>query len=112
MIGAAGEVTQDPTRAGTAMRTLSLRIRGMKGELEALGEDTEGIENISKIQGQILNMTGGRVNIFDDTGNFKSTYEIMDGIADVYDKLSDPNKASLLETIAGKCSCRYVQKCA
>lgn len=28
MIGAAGEVTQDPTRAGTAMRTLSLRIRG------------------------------------------------------------------------------------
>lgn len=28
MIGAAGEVTQDPTRVGTAMRTLSLRIRG------------------------------------------------------------------------------------
>ena len=28
MVGAAGEVTQDPTRAGTALRTLSLRIRG------------------------------------------------------------------------------------
>lgn len=28
MIGAAGEVTQDPIRVGTAMRTLSLRIRG------------------------------------------------------------------------------------
>ena len=76
--------------------------RTMKGELEELGEESEGVENISKMQGQILNMTGGRVNIFDDVGNFKSTYEIMDGIADVYDRLSDPNKASLLETIAGK----------
>ena len=112
MIGAAGEVTQDPTRAGTALRTLSLRIRGMKGELEALGEESEGVENISKMQGQILNMTGGRVNIFKDNGEFRSTYEIMDGIADVYDRLSDPNKASLLETIAGKRSCRYAQKCA
>lgn len=76
--------------------------RTMKGELEALGEESEGVENISKMQGQILNMTGGRVNIFKDNGEFRSTYEIMDGIADVYDRLSDPNKASLLETIAGK----------
>lgn len=86
--------------------------RTMKGELEELGEESEGVENISKMQGQILNMTSGRVNIFKDNGEFKSTYEIMDGIAEIYDDLSDPNKASLLETIAGKCSCRYVQKCA
>lgn len=76
--------------------------RTMKGELEELGEESEGVENISKMQGQILNMTDGAVNIFKDNGEFKSTYEIMDGIADVYDRLSDPNKASLIETIAGK----------
>lgn len=86
--------------------------RTMKGELEELGEESEGVENISKMQGQILNMTDGAVNIFKDNGEFKSTYEIMDGIAEVYDRLSDPDKANLLETIAGKCSCRYVQKCA
>lgn len=102
LVGATGEVTQDPTRAGTAMRTLSLRLRGMKGELEALGEESEGVENISKMQGQILNMTKGEVNIFDDLGNFRSTYDIMKDIAEVYDELSSTDQANLLETIAGK----------
>lgn len=74
----------------------------MKGELEELGEEAEGVENVSKMQGQILNMTHGAVNIFDEAGNFKSTYEIMKGIAEVYDELSSTEQASLLETIAGK----------
>ena len=102
LIGATSEVTQDPEKAGNAMKTLSLRLRGMKGELEELGEETEGVENISKMQGQILNMTKGKVNIFDDAGNFKSTYDIMKGIAEVYDDLSSTDQADLLETIAGK----------
>ena len=102
LIGATSEVTQDPEKAGNAMKTLSLRLRGMKGELEELGEETEGVENISKMQGQILNMTKGKVNIFDDAGNFKSTYDIMKGIAEVYDDLSSTDRADLLETIAGK----------
>ena len=84
------------------MKVLSLRLRGMKGELEELGEESEGVENISKMQGQILNMTGGKVNIFDDAGDFKSTYDIMKEIAEVYDDLSLTDQASLLETIAGK----------
>ena len=74
----------------------------MKGELEELGEESEGIESISKIQTQILNRTQGAVNIFKDNGDFKSTYEIIEGIAKVYDTLSQTDQASLLETIAGK----------
>lgn len=97
------EVTQDPEKAGSALKILSLRLRGMKGELEELGEETdENVESISKMQTQVLNMTHGKVNIFDDDGNFKSTYEIMQGIAEIYDDLSDTEQASLLETIAGK----------
>lgn len=97
------EVTQDPEKAGSALKVLSLRLRGMKGQLEELGEETdENVENISKMQGQILNMTGGKVNIFDASGNFKSTYEIMQGIAQVWDDLSSIDQADLLETIAGK----------
>lgn len=76
--------------------------RTMKGELEELGESTEGVENISKMQGQIYNMTGGRVNIFDANGDFRSTYDIMKDIAAVYNDLTDTDRASLLETIAGK----------
>ena len=75
----------------------------MKGQLEELGEPIdENVENISKMQGQILNMTKGKVNIFDDAGDFKSTYEIMDGIASVWNDLSSIDQAELLETIAGK----------
>ena len=97
------EVTQDPDKAGNALKILSLRIRGMKGELEELGEDVdENIESLSKIQTQVLNLTHGKVNIFEDDGSFRSTYEIMQDISSIYDKLSDTEKASLLETIAGK----------
>ena len=97
------EVTQDPEKAGSSLKVLSLRLRGMKGELQELGEEIdENVDSISKMQTQILNFTGGKVNIFNDDGSFKSTYEIMQGIAEIYDELSDTNKADLLETIAGK----------
>lgn len=102
LVGATSEVTQNPEKAGNAMKVLSLRLRGMKGELEELGESSEGVENISKMQGQILNMTKGKVNIFDDAGDFRSTYDIMKDIAAVYDELSSTDRANLLETIAGK----------
>ena len=103
MVTGVTEVTQDPEKAGSAMKILSLRLRGMKGELEEVEAGaSEGVESVSKMQTQILNMTGGKVNIFDDNGEFRSTYDIMNDIADVYDELSDPEQADLLETIAGK----------
>lgn len=102
LVGATAEVTQDPEKAGNAMKVLSLRLRGMKGQLEELGEDSEGVENISKMQGQILNLTKGKVNIFGDNGEFKSTYDIIKDISEVYNDMTDTDRASLLETIAGK----------
>lgn len=75
----------------------------MKGELEELGEESEGVENISKMQGQILKLTKGKVNIFDGNGDFRSTYEIMKDIASIYDELSSTQQAEV---------CLYVQKCA
>ena len=103
MVTGITEVTQDPEKAGNSLKVLSMRLRGMKGELQDLGEETDSnVENLSQMQGKVLNLTQGKVNIFDDAGNFKSTYEIMQGIADVYDDLTDTDKADLLETIAGK----------
>ncbi|MBR5604314.1 MAG: phage tail tape measure protein [Bacteroidales bacterium] len=103
MVTGITEVTQDPEKAGSSLKILSLRLRGMKGELEELGEEVdENVDSISKMQTQILNFTGGKVNIFNDDGSFKSTYEIMRGIAEIYDELSSTNQADLLETIAGK----------
>ena len=96
------EITQNASEMGNALKTISMRIRGMKGELEELGEEYENVESISKIQTQILNLTGGHTNIFDDNGNFKSTYDILKSISEVYDDLTDPNRAELTEILFGK----------
>ena len=97
------EVTQDAEKAGNALKVVSLRIRGMKGELEELGEDVdENVESFSKMQTHILNLTHGAVNIFNDDGSFRNIYEIMQGIAKIYYDLSDTEQADLLETVAGK----------
>lgn len=84
------------------MKTVSMRLRGMKGELEELGEESEGVENISQMQGRILNLTHGAVNIFDNQGEFRSTYDILMDIAAVYKDLTSTEQADLAETIAGK----------
>lgn len=102
MITAMTEITQDASESGNALKILSMRLRGMKGELEALGEESDGLESISKIQTQILNLTGGKVNIFDDNGNFQSTFKIMQGISEVWTEISQTDQAELLEIIAGK----------
>ena len=103
LLTAGTEITQDASEMGNSIKVLSLRLRGMKGELEALGEETDdNVESLSKMQTQILNLTNGKVNIFDSNENFKSTYEIIKGISEVYDSLKPKQQASLLETIAGK----------
>ena len=103
LLTAGTEITQDGSGMGNALKVFSMRIRGMKGQLSELGEEVdENVESISKMQTQILNLTHGKVNIFDDNGNFKSPYEILQGIASVYKDLSSTEQADLLETIAGK----------
>lgn len=104
MITGGGSITQDFDAFGTALKISTLRIKGMKGELEELGEDVdENINSASKMQTQILNLTHGKVNIFEDDGQtFRNIYDIYNDIAKVYGELSDTDAANLLETIAGK----------
>ena len=80
-----------------------MRIRGMKGELEALGEEVDdSVDSISKVQTQILNLTHGGVNIFDAEGNFRDYYDIMEDISKIYDQISSTDQAALMETLFGK----------
>jgi len=87
-----------------------------KEELSDLGEETEGmITTVSKLRNTIQSATsaatkdGKGFDIFDSNGNYKSTYEIMQGLADLYDEIVKKDKELgtnnlnlLLETIAGK----------
>lgn len=110
MLAAGNKVIQDPEALGNALKVLSMRIRGTKTELEEAGEDTEGmIENTSKLRDKVLALTkvdgGNGVDILDDTGAFRSTYDILLDIANVWDRINetDPkNQAALLEILAGK----------
>ena len=104
---AANTITQNPETVGTTLKTLAMRIRGVKSELEEAGEDTEGmITNTSKLQAKVQALTNvdgsGGVNILTNSKEFKSTYDILLEISKVWDKMSDVDQAALLEIIAGK----------
>ena len=98
------EVTQNAAKAGNAVRTLAMRLRGTTlKDLEDIGEDTEGlIEAVPKLRQTILDLTGNRVDIANTNGELKSTFEIMGDIAKVWDTIGTNEQANLLETIAGK----------
>lgn len=86
---------------GNAIKVVSMRLRGAKADLEAAGEETDGlVESTSKLQDKIMALTG--VDIMIDDSTFKSTYDILLEISKVWDDLTDVNRASILEVIAGK----------
>ncbi len=51
----------------TALKTLTLRLRGSKTELEEAGLDIENMaETTSQLQAKLLALTGGKVDIMLD----------------------------------------------
>lgn len=103
LITAANSVVQNPETVGTAMKTLSLRIRGAKVELEDAGEDVDGMANsVSELQKKLLALTGGKVNIMLDENTFKNTTEILREMSTVWDDMTDVNRAAALELLGGK----------
>ena len=104
MITGGGAITQDFATMGSALKIASLRIRSMKGELQALGEEVdENIESVSKVQTQILNLTHGKVNIFEEDGEtFRDIFEVFRDIANIMPELKETEQADLLEIVAGK----------
>lgn len=82
-------------------RTVSARIRGAKQELIEMGEDTDGmVESISKLRDQIKALTG--FDIMEDENTFKNIMDIIIGIGDAWEDLTDLEQAGLLEALAGK----------
>ncbi len=101
LITATNTVVQDPSAVGNMWKTVGMRIRGAKTELEEAGEDTDGlVESTSELRDMVKQMTG--FDIMKDNNTYKDLYEIVIGIGEQWDKLSDINQASLLEALAGK----------
>lgn len=103
MLTGGAEITQNAQEFGNAIKVGAMRVRGMKGELEELGEEVDdNVESFSKMQTQILNLTHGKVNIFDSNGDFRDIYNIYKDIAEVFDSLKSTEQADLIETLFGK----------
>lgn len=124
LVTAGNQVVQDANKVGTGLRTISLRIAGVKEgddsikeELEELGEEVDDwvVSTQAKKRQVILDYTktatnGGQgVDILDSNGNLKDTYHILLEIAKVYkdiqeeDKKYGTNRAQgLVEELAGK----------
>lgn len=101
-LAAAGNAAiQDPIKTGTALKTMSARIRTSKPELEELGEDYDDVAtSAAKYRAEIKALSG--VDIMENATTYKSIYDIMVEIASVWDKMPDTDQAALLERIAGK----------
>lgn len=107
LIVAANNVIQDPDVVGTMWKTVSMRIRGAKTELEEAGLETEFMaESTAKLRDEIKGLTNvkglGGFDIMKDDKTFKSTYDIILGISKVWKDMSDIDQAALLELLAGK----------
>ena len=102
LVAAANRVVQDPNSVGSALRTISLRLRGTSVEiLEEMGEETDGVvESTSKLQEKLKALTG--VDILTDAGAYKDTYTILKEIGEVWQNLDTMDQAAALELIAGK----------
>ena len=95
LITAANTVVQNPEAVGTAFKTISMRIRGAKTELEDAGLETEGmVESTAKLREEIMALSG--VDIMENDNTFKSTYQIMDELAAKWKDLTDIQQAKCL----------------
>lgn len=78
-----------------------MRIRGATTELEEAGLETDGMaESTAKLQEEVKALSG--IDIMLDKDTFKSTYKIMDELADKWGDLTDIQRASVTELLAGK----------
>ena len=117
LLTAGNAVNQDMASTASGIRTISLRLRSTSSnadELKAMGEETDGLlETTVKLKEQIEQLTktskNAGVNILNNNGNIKDTYDILLSIAKVWkniqeeDKKDGKNRASALgEIISGK----------
>ena len=112
------EILQDSESMGTALRTLSMRVRGYDEETNQLSDD------LVNVTGEVANLTkttqdSQGVSLFTDATqeHYRSMVEYLGDIADRWNLISEKNQTELLQKLFGKnraneSVCPYVQKCA
>ncbi|MEG1562297.1 MAG: phage tail tape measure protein [Bacteroides sp.] len=101
ILTAGNTTTQDIDKVSTAIRTITARIQNSSSELSELGEELPGeYDSIAKYREKLLGLTGVDI-LEDDAETFRATYDILNDLAGVYDKLSGVDQASVRTMLAG-----------
>lgn len=93
LLAIANTVTQDPVTVAMGLKTISMRLRSVS---EETGELIAGQRQL------FLDLTNGRVDIMKTNNEFKSTYQIIKDLSEVWHELDDLQKSDLAEAAAGK----------
>lgn len=105
MLAAGNATMQDISSVASGLKIVAARLRGTTSEAD---DDAESaVTNVSKLQEKIKTLTaeangGEGIDIINEDGSYKSTWEILTAISEIFDKMDDMSQASLLELIAGK----------
>lgn len=101
MASALNGVLQDSESSGTFLKTLSMYLRASKTDAENAGIATEGMaSSVSELRSELKQLAG--VDIMKNDNTFKSTYQIMKELSEVWKDLSDTTQANITELISGK----------
>lgn len=100
LVVAMNETLQDAEKSGTALKTISMRLRNTSGSLQEMGEDADGAaESVTQLQQKIKSLSG--VDIMKDKDTFKSTFDIMNELSKVWGNLTDKTQADITRLVAG-----------
>lgn len=98
------EITRNAEGMGNALKTVSMRIRGLSEETEAYdGEVAILMGSVADLTKVAENDFKG-VSLFTDESRttYRSTYEILQDISKVWDEINDTDQAQLAEVLFGK----------
>lgn len=101
LAAAVNGVLQDADTSGTYLKTLSMYLRASKTDAENAGIATDGMaSSVSELRSELKQLAG--IDIMKDNNTFKSTYQIMKELSEVWKDLSDTTQANITELISGK----------
>ena len=102
LITAGNTIVQDADVVGTALKTVSLRLTSTTAELAEMGEETEfACETMSDYRDLVMGLTHNEVDIVGDDGEYKSTYEMLKDISEVWDEMNSMEQSSLMKALFG-----------
>ena len=97
ILTAAQTVTQNASKSSTAVRTITARLRQSTTELEELDPS---YNTKSSYRDRLLAITGVDI-LEEDQQTYKSTFQILQELAAVWDELADIDQASVVGMVAG-----------